>query len=48
MQRRWHRSDLDRNGNCGDFFAMVWRPSDNTVWVDADGDASFADEDAAG
>ena len=41
-------SDLDRNGNCGDFFAMVWRPSDNTVWVDADGDASFADEDGAG
>jgi hypothetical protein len=41
-------SDLDRNGNCGDFFAMVWRPSDNTVWVDSDGDASFADEDAVG
>src|SRR5262245_28522684 len=41
-------SDLDRNGACGDFFAMVWRPSDNTVWVDADGDASFADEDAVG
>jgi subtilisin family serine protease len=41
-------ADLDRNGACGDFFAMVWRPSDNTVWVDADGDASFADEDAVG
>ena len=41
-------SDLDRNGACGDFFAMVWRPSDNTVWVDADGDGSFADEDGVG
>ena len=41
-------ADLNRNGACGDFFAMVWRPSDNTVWVDADGDASFADEDVAG
>ena len=41
-------SDLNRNGACGDFFAMVWRPSDNTVWVDSDGDANFADEDAVG
>jgi len=41
-------ADLNRNGACGDFFAMVWRPSDNTVWVDSDGDASFAGEDSVG
>jgi subtilisin family serine protease len=39
-------ADLDRNGACGDFFAILWRASDNTVWVDSDFDRSFADESA--
>ena len=37
-------SDLDRNGVCGNFFAMLWRDSDNKVLVDSDNDLSFADE----
>ena len=37
-------SDLDRNGVCGNFFAMLWRDSDNKVLVDSDNDVSFADE----
>ena len=37
-------SDLDRNGVCGDFFVMLWRPSDNMIWVDSDNDGSLADE----
>ena len=37
-------ADLDRNGACGNFFAMLWRDSDNKVLVDSDNDLSFADE----
>ncbi|MEP6909432.1 MAG: S8 family serine peptidase [Actinomycetota bacterium] len=41
-------ADLDRNGVCGngssDFFAMLWRQSDNKVWTDADSNGSFAGE----
>jgi subtilisin family serine protease len=37
-------ADLDRNGVCGNFFAMLWRDSDNKVLVDSDNDLSFADE----
>jgi hypothetical protein len=37
-------ADLDRNGACGDFFVMLWRPSDNMVWTDSDNDGSLADE----
>jgi hypothetical protein len=37
-------SDLDRDGTCGDFFVMLWRASDNMVWVDSDNDTSLADE----
>jgi subtilisin family serine protease len=37
-------SDLDRNGRCGDFFVMLWRASDNMVWVDSDNDGNMADE----
>ena len=37
-------ADLDRNGACGDFFAMLWQDSDNKVLVDSDNDHSFADE----
>lgn len=37
-------SDLDRDGTCGDFFVMLWRASDNTVWVDSDNDGSMADQ----
>jgi hypothetical protein len=37
-------SDLNRNGVCGDFFVMLWRASDNMVWIDSDNDRSLADE----
>jgi hypothetical protein len=37
-------ADLDRNGVCGNFFAMLWRDSDDKVLVDSDNDLSFADE----
>ena len=37
-------ADLDRNGACGDFFVILWRPSDNMIWVDSDNDSSLADE----
>ena len=37
-------ADLDRNGACGNFFAMLWRDSDDEVLVDSDNDLSFADE----
>ena len=37
-------ADLDRNGVCGNFFAMLWRDSDDKVLVDSDNDVSFADE----
>jgi hypothetical protein len=37
-------ADLDRNGTCGDFFVILWRPTDNKIWVDSDNDSSLADE----
>jgi hypothetical protein len=37
-------SDLDRNGACGDSFAVLWDDRGDTVIVDSNGDGSFADE----
>ncbi len=37
-------SDLNRNGVCGELFAVLWRTKDNMVWVDANADRSFAGE----
>ena len=37
-------ADLNRNGICGDFFAILWRESDNTVYVDSNNDRSFLGE----
>ncbi len=39
-------SDLNRNGACGDYFAILWRESDNAVYVDSNNDKSFAGEPA--
>ena len=39
-------SDLNRNGVCGQSFALLWRTSDDTVWVDTNADRSFAGEQA--
>jgi subtilisin family serine protease len=39
--------DLDRNGNCGDVFAILWDGTTNGVTLrDSDHDLSFADETA--
>jgi subtilisin family serine protease len=41
--------DLDRDGNCGDVFAILWDGSvDGVTWRDSDADLSFADETAKG
>jgi subtilisin family serine protease len=41
--------DLDRDGNCGDVFAILWDGSvDGLTWRDSDADGSFADETAKG
>jgi subtilisin family serine protease len=41
--------DLDRDGNCGDIFAILWDGStDGVTWRDSDADLSFADESAMG
>jgi len=37
--------DLNRNGVCGDTFAILWDGID-TVWVDSNADLSFTDEHA--
>jgi hypothetical protein len=37
-------ADLNRNGACHERFAVLWRTSDDTVWVDSNADRSFADE----
>ncbi len=37
-------ADLNRNNVCHEQFAVLWRTSDNTVWVDSDADRSFAGE----
>jgi len=34
-------ADLDRDGTCGERFAVLW--AGDTVWVDTNGDRSFAD-----
>ncbi len=36
--------DVNRNGVCGEKFAVLWRTSDDTVWVDANADKSFSGE----
>jgi hypothetical protein len=35
-------SDVNRNGVCGERFGVLWRTSDNMVWVDTNADRSFA------
>ncbi len=37
-------SDLDRNGVCGEVFAVLWDTTTNNVWVDTNKNRSFADE----
>jgi hypothetical protein len=39
-----NRPDVNRNGICDEVFAVLWRTSDNTVWVDTNADRSFAGE----
>jgi hypothetical protein len=39
-------SDLNRDGDCTDFFAILWRESDNTVYVDSQNDRNFSGEAA--
>ena len=39
-------SDLNRDGDCTDFFAILWRESDNTVYVDSQNDRNFTGEPA--
>lgn len=34
--------DLNRNGVCNERFAVLWRTSDNMVWVDTNADRNFA------
>ena len=36
--------DVNRNGVCGEKFAVLWRTLDDTVWVDANADKSFSGE----
>jgi subtilase family protein/pre-peptidase len=38
--------DLNRDGDQTDVFALLWNPTTDEVWVDTDGDRSFADESA--
>ena len=37
-------ADLNRNGLCGETFAVLWRLTDNRVWVDTNADRSFTSE----
>ena len=37
-------ADVNRDGDCTDTFAILWRTADDTVWVDANADRSFAGE----
>ena len=39
------RADLDRDDFCGEVFAVIW-DGDEKVWVDSNGDRSFADSKA--
>lgn len=38
--------DLNRDGDETDVFGVLWQADTNEVWVDTNGDASFADETA--
>ena len=37
-------ADVNRDGDCGDKFAVLWRTADDTVWVDSNADKSFTGE----
>jgi hypothetical protein len=37
-------ADLNRNGLCGETFTVIWRLTDNRVWVDTNADRSFTGE----
>ncbi|MCL2730419.1 MAG: S8 family serine peptidase [Actinomycetia bacterium] len=37
--------DVNRDGDTGDVFGVLYRPSDHTIWVDADQDHAFGDGD---
>jgi subtilisin family serine protease len=39
-------SDVNRDGDTSDTFAVLWNPSSNDVWVDTNQNNSFADEQA--
>ncbi len=39
-------ADLNRDGVCGQSFAVLWRTSDNMIWVDSNADKSFSGEPA--
>jgi subtilisin family serine protease len=39
-------ADLNRDGVCNQAFGVLWRASDNKVWVDTNADKSFAGENA--
>ena len=39
-------ADLNRNGVCNQAFGVLWRVSDNKVWVDTNADSSFSGEKA--
>ncbi|WP_371795102.1 S8 family serine peptidase [Streptomyces sp. NBC_01718] len=37
--------DVNRDGDTSDRFGVLYRASDHTIWVDADGDRTFGDAD---
>ncbi|GHG11907.1 S8 family serine peptidase [Streptomyces zaomyceticus] len=39
------RGDVNRDGDYKDRFGVLYRPSDHRIWVDADLDRAFGDED---
>ena len=39
-------SDLNRDGDCSDYFAILWRESDDVVYVDSQNDRNFTGEPA--
>jgi hypothetical protein len=39
-------SDLNRDGDCTDYFAILWREADNTVYVDSQNDKNLTGEPA--
>ena len=38
--------DIDRDGTCREKYAVLWSTASDQVWVDLDGDNSFADQTA--